>query len=119
MSKAVTVKLNISVDVNELIKQACDLANVTQRGKYQSQMIDNNNGRWVTVQCDGKLISACYHKSKNHSATCEVHNNFTKNFGVPDHIVRSSKSTAAPGEWAVAMVDSGKLGGDKTFYNIE
>lgn len=114
-----SLKLDMNVDINKLIDQACGLANVTQRGKYQSQTIDNNKGRWVTAQSDGKLISACFHESKNHSATCEVHNNFTKNFGVPDHVVRSAKSTAGPGEWAVAMVDSGKLGGDKTYYNIE
>lgn len=111
--------LDISVDINELINQACGLTNITQRRAYQSQMIDDDNGRWVTAQCGGKLISACFHKSKNHSATCEVHNNFTRHFGVKDHVVRSAKSTAGPGEWAVAIVDSGRLGGDKTYYNID
>ena len=44
-----------------------------------------------------------------------MHNNFTKNFGVVDKVVRSAKSEAPPGKWAIAYFNSGKLGGDKTF----
>ena len=43
-------------------------------------------------------------------------NNFTQKFGQPDKIVRSAKSEAPPGKWAIAYCNSGKLGGDKTYY---
>ena len=112
MSK--TVSFNISVDVNELIKQVCS---ATNRSSLNDRYFDNNQGRFISCQSDGKLISMCYHKTKQHSATCEVHNNFTKNFGVGDKVVRSAKSEAPPGKWAIAYCDSGKFGGDKTFYN--
>ena len=113
MSK--NVSLSINVDVNQLISQ---VTNATNRNSLNDRYFDNNEGRFVSCQANGILIAACYHKTKNHSATCEVHNNFTKNFGVGDRVVRSSKSNAPPGIWAIAYCDSGKLGGDKTFYDV-
>ena len=113
MSK--NVSLSIDVNVNELIKQVCS---ATDRSSLNDQWLDNNQGRWISCQSGGLLISMCYHKTKQHSATCEVHNNFTKMFGAGDKIVRSAKSEAPPGKWAIAYCNSGKLGGDKTYYNF-
>ena len=112
MSKQVS--LNINVDVNKLIEQ---VVSSTERNSLNDRYFDNNQGRFISCQAGGKLISMCFHQTKQHSATCEVHNNFTKNFGVGDKVVRSAKSEAPPGRWAIAYCDSGKLGGDKTFYN--
>ena len=91
--------------------------NRTERNSLNDRYFDNNQGRFISCQAGGKLISMCFHQTKQHSATCEVHNNFTKNFGVGDKVVRSAKSEAPPGRWAIAYCDSGRLGGDKTFYN--
>ena len=116
MSK--NLNLSISVDVNKLLEQIGAAAkSIINRNSYNEKYFDNNQGRWISCQSNGILYSMCYHKTKQHSATCEVHNNFTKNIGVPDKIVRSSKSEAPPGLWAIAYYDSGKLGGDKTYYN--
>ena len=112
MSKQVS--LNINVDVNKLIEQ---VVSSTERNSLNDRYFDNNQGRFISCQAGGKLISMCFHQTKQHSATCEVHNNFTKNFGVGDKVVRSAKSEAPPGRWAIAYCDSGRLGGDKTFYN--
>ena len=112
MSK--TINLNINVDVNKLIEQ---VVSSTERNSLNDRYFDNNQGRFISCQAGGKLISMCFHQTKQHSATCEVHNNFTKNFGVGDKVVRSAKSEAPPGRWAIAYCDSGRLGGDKTFYN--
>ena len=46
-----------------------------------------------------------------------MYNNFIKNFGDSDKVVKSAKSEAPPGKWAIAYFNSGKLGGDKTFYD--
>lgn len=111
---SITVNFNINVDVNKLIEQVGSSSN---RTSYNDKYFDNNQGRWISCQADGILYSMCYHKTKQHSATCEVHNNFTQKLGVDDKIVRSSKSEAPPGLWAIAYCNSGKLGGDKTYYN--
>lgn len=113
MSK--TLELKIDVNVNELIKQ---IGSLGQRSSYNDQYFDKNNGRFISCQDNGILYSMCYHKTKQHSATCEVHNNFTQKLGQKDQIVRSSKSEAPPGKWAIAYCNSGKLGGDKTYYNF-
>ena len=111
---SITVNFDINVDANTLIQQ---VGSATNRSSYNDRYFDGNQGRWISCQSDGILYSMCYHKTKQHSATCEVHNNFTKNFGVGDKIVRSAKSEAPPGKWAIAYCNSGKLGGDKTYYN--
>ena len=112
MSKV--VNFSISVDVNKLIEQ---IGSITGRNSLNDRYFDNNQGRFISCQAGGILYSMCYHKTKQHSATCEVHNNFTQKLGAGDKIVRSAKSTAPPGQWAIAYCDSGKLGGDKTYYN--
>ena len=113
MSK--NVSLDINVDANQLINQ---VTTATNRNSLNSRYFDNNQGRFISCQSGGILIAACFHTSKNHSATCEVHNNFRQKFGAPDEIVRTAKSDAPPGVWAIAYCDSGKLGGDKTFYDV-
>ena len=109
-----TLGFSINVDLNQLINQ---VASATNRNTLNNYYFDGGKGRYISVQSGGKLISACYHTSKFHSATCEVHNGFTGMFGIPDHIVRKARSEAPPGKWAIACCDSGRLGGDKTFYN--
>lgn len=111
---SLNVNLPINVDANKLIEQ---IGTASNRNSYNDRYFDDNNGRWISCQANGILYSMCFHKTKQHSATCEVHNNFTKNFFVPDHVVRSAKSEAPPNQWAIAYCDSGKLGGDKTYYN--
>lgn len=96
------VNLNINVDVAELVKTAINITPKTQ--SYNSRMIDNNNGRFVSMQTNGLVISACYHKTKNHSATAQS--------------MGTAKSTAAPGTWAVAYINSSPLAVDKTFYDF-
>ena len=115
LSSSLTVKLDISVDVNELLRQISSLTHRTSRTDVR---FDNGNGRWVEGQQDGILFSCSYHKTKSHSATVEVHNRFQQVFQAPDKIVRSSKSTAPPGTWAIAYCNSGRLGGDKTYYDF-
>ena len=78
----------------------------------------NNQGRFISCQAGGILYSMCFHQTRQHSAICEVHNNFKKMFGAEDKIVRSAKSTAPPGQWAIAYCDSGRFGGDKTDFEI-
>lgn len=90
----------------------------TERESFNSRYFDDDDdGRYISCQVDGKLISANYHETKHHSATCEVHNHFRQMFGAEDEIVQSAKSDAKPGEWAVACCTAGKLGGNKTYYN--
>ena len=113
MSK--NVKLDMKVDVNELIRQ---IGSLTDRTSINDQYLDNNQCRWISGQSNGILYSMCYHQTKQHSATCEVHNNFRKMFGAKDEVVRRSKSEAPPGEWAIAYCNSGKFGGDRTSYDF-
>ena len=104
----------IDIDPEEIVKS---VTSATERESFNSRYFDNDDGRYISCQVDGKLISASYHETKHHSATCEVHNHFRQMFGAEDEIVRSAKSDAKPGEWAVACCTAGKLGGNKTYYN--
>lgn len=113
MSK--NVSFDISVDANKLIDQ---ITSSTERGSLNSRYFDGDQGRFVSCQAGGLLIAASYHSSKKHSATCEVHNNFQQKLGAPDQVVRSAKSEGLAGEWAIAYCKSGKLGGDKTYYDL-
>ena len=113
-----SVNLNFNIDINPVeiaksIGKSLERLSVNDNG-----LIDGGKGRFISMQGDGVLCAAFYHSTKPHTATCEVHNNFTKNFGVGDHVVRSAKSSAGPGKWAVAYTKSGQFGGDRTFYNI-
>lgn len=101
-----TLALNINVDVAELVKIA--LKTAPSKLSYSSQTLDGGNGRWISCQTGGKVISACFHKTKNHSATVQT--------GIWPFI-HQSKSTASPGEWAVAYRNS-EPGVDKTLYNF-
>lgn len=112
---SLTVSFPINVDLNKLLDQ---IGGITHRSSRQERYFDGGKGRWIEGQNDGKLYSMCYHSTKEHSATVEVHNHFRQMFGARDEIVRSNKSTAPPGQWAIAFCDSGRLGGDKTYYNF-
>lgn len=105
MSKSLNLNLNIDVDVAELIKTVSGLI-PTRESYSDDQTLDGGNARWISCQYDGKVISACYHKSKNHSATVQT--------GL---LKRQAKSSAPAGKWAVAMVNSEPFGVDRTFYN--
>ena len=111
MSKILNLNINIAAD--ELINL---VAGKLKRNSLSDQYFDNNQGRFISCQTGGILYSMCFHQTKQHSAKCEVHNNFTKMFGAQDKIVREAESIAPPGQWAIAYCDSGKLGGDKTSY---
>ena len=99
------INLGITVDVNKLLSQIGEALNASS---CQSQLIDNGEGRWISSQANGKVISACYHKTKNHSATVET--------GGQGPFYTCQKSTAGPGEWAVAKV--GSRGWDRTHYDF-
>ena len=99
-----TSSLNINVDVVELIRTVVGL--VPARSSYNDRSLDGGNARWISCQTDGKVISACYHKTKWHTATVQT--------GLL--IKHEAKSRAPAGQWAVAMLNS-ELGVDKTFYN--
>lgn len=99
-----TSSLNINVDVVELIRTVVGL--VPARSSYNDRSLDGGNARWISCQTDGKVISACYHKTKRHTATVQT--------GLL--IKHEAKSEAPAGQWAVAMLNS-ELGVDKTFYN--
>ena len=107
------INLNIDVDVNELITQATGM---NQRSSYNDRYFDDNKGRFISMQRGGKIIACCFHKTKNHSTTGQVHNKVGQLFVGPQ-IVRQAQSTAPPGRWAIAYCDSGRLGGDQTFYD--
>ena len=95
---------NINVDANDLLNRV----GLAGRCSYQSQYLDNGNARWISCQSGGKVISACYHKTKSHSATVET--------GGQGPFYTKNQSTAGPGEWAVAVV--GSRGWDRTHYNF-
>lgn len=101
-----TSSLNINVDVAELVKIA--LHCVPPKMSYNDRVLDNGNARWISCQAGGKVISACYHKTKEHSATVQT--------GIWP-LNHEAKSTASAGQWAVAYLNS-ELGVDKTFYNF-
>ena len=109
------LNLNITVAADELINL---VARTMKRNSLSDQYFDNNQGRFISCQAGGILYSMCFHQTRQHSAICEVHNNFKKMFGAEDKIVRSAKSTAPPGQWAIAYCDSGRFGGDKTDFEI-
>ena len=96
------VKLNINVDATELLKVG--LGFVPRNASFTERTIDNGNGRWVSYQGDGQVVSMTFHKTKEHSATAQSRN--------------TSKSTAGPGEWAIASVASVPFCTDKTFYDF-
>ena len=100
-----TSALSITVSVAELIKAVVGL--VPEKSSYNDRTLDNGNARWISCQTGGKVISACYHKTKEHSATVQT--------GLL--IKHEAKSVAPAGKWAVAVLNS-ELGVDKTFYNF-
>jgi hypothetical protein len=104
---SIQANLSFRVDVNDLIRQ---VTRATERASLNDRMIDGGNGRWISSQTGGLLISACFHNTRKHSATARVNGNIIK---------RSASSSAEAGRWAIAYVQSGKLGGDETFYNLD
>ena len=104
MSSAASA-LAITTGVVELIQEVAGLT--LSRGSLNDRWLEDGEARWISCQSEGWVISACYHKTKWHSASVE-----TGKFW-PLH--KKARSEAPPGEWAVTWVSSG--GWDKTFYD--
>lgn len=90
---------------------AVDLIQVTtflhlSRGPFNDIWLDNGAARWISCQSEGLVISACYHRTKWHSATVQT------GIGPFFHEV---KSRAPPGQWAVAWQNAN--GRDMVFYD--
>lgn len=94
--------VNFDIDVVELLKIA--LGFIPKNLSYNDRMIDNGNGRWISYQGDGMVVSMSNHKTKNHSATAQS--------------LKTAKSTAPPGHWAIAVITSFPFCTDKTFYDF-
>ena len=99
--------LNINCNIGDLIRP---IVGANQRFSYNSRYFDAGRGRFVSIQCNGIFISACYHSTKHHTATAQV----CFPFG---GVARQSKSDAPPGKWAIASQGSQWLCIDKTFYD--
>ena len=106
----------IDINANDLIGQ---VAGGGSRENFNETYFDGNNGRFISCRTNGLLIACCYHESKTHSAIVEVHNGFTSLFGAADKIVRSSRGSAPGGKWSVPTTDSGRLGGDRAYYECK
>ena len=68
---------------------------------------ENGKGRWLSDIKDGVVMSAYYHKTKKHSATCQG------GFGGGGQI----RAIAPAGQWAIALCYAG-ISGRKTFWNV-
>ena len=67
---------------------------------------DSGNGRWLSNIKDGWVMSAYYHKTKRHTATC---NGGTLGGG-------QIRAEAPAGSWAIALCKAG-ISGRKTYWN--
>ena len=67
---------------------------------------ENGKGRWLSNIKDGYVMSAYYHETKRHSATC---NGGTLGGG-------QIRAVAPAGSWAIALCAAG-ISGRKTFWN--
>ena len=109
-----TLRAPMDVDAEDILVQVgCGSGS---RQDFQDKTFDKGEGRFISCTANPTLVALCYHKSKRHAAIVEVHNGFTSLFGAADKIHRSSRAEAPPGQWAVAYVQCGRLGGDKAMY---
>ena len=67
---------------------------------------ENGNGRWISNIKDGYVMSAYFHKTKRHTATC---NGGTLGGG-------QIRAEASAGNWAIALCKAG-VSGRKTYWN--
>ena len=67
---------------------------------------ENGNGRWLSNIKDGYVMSAYYHKTKTHTATCDG--------GLLGG--GQIRAKADPGQWAIALCKAG-ISGRKTYWN--
>ena len=111
MSRVISAPININA--YDLISQVAGAAPIEN---FNETYFDGSEGRFISCKTGGLLVACCYHQAKNHTAVVEVHNGFTSLFGASDKIVRSSRGTACGGKWATAITDSGRLGGDRAYY---
>lgn len=68
---------------------------------------ENGKGRWLSNIKDGYVISAYFHETKRHSATCQ---GGTLGGG-------QIRAIAGPKQWAIAICKAG-ISGRKTFWNV-
>ena len=98
-----TSTLSINCDVVELVRTTAFF--FLLREPFNDRWFDNGDARWITYRKAGWVISACYHRTKWHSARVET--------GLwPFH--QSAGCQAPPGQWAVAWLNS--YGRDRSFY---
>ena len=67
---------------------------------------ENGKGRWLSNIKDGYVMSAYYHKTKRHTATCDG-----GLFGGGQ-----IRAEASAGSWAIALCKAG-IAGRKTYWN--
>ena len=67
---------------------------------------ENGNGRWLSNIKDGYVMSAYFHKTKRHTATCD--GGFLGGGQI--------RAEADPGKWAIALCKAG-ISGRKTYWN--
>lgn len=68
---------------------------------------ENGKGRWLSNIKDGYVMSAYYHETKRHTATCQG--------GVLGG--GQIRAEAGPKQWAIALCKAG-ISGRKTFWNV-
>ena len=68
---------------------------------------ENGKGRWLSNIKDGYVMSAYFHKTKRHTATCD--GGFLGGGSI--------RATAGPGQWAIAACKAG-ISGKKTYWNV-
>ena len=100
-----SLQINFDCSINDLIDKVCS---TKERNSLNDRYFDDGQGRFISWQSDGIVHAASNHLTKWHSATAQS----TKITGK-----HTAKSEAPPGVWAIAYIDSGNFGVDRTFYN--
>ena len=92
------------VAATELVRQVAGFTPSSYNDRRPPQ-----GGRFISVQQNGKVVSAYYHPTRAHSATAVTGFNHD----------RRARSDAPPGKWAVAVIGRDIFGGDQTFYDVQ
>ena len=106
----------MDTDVYELVRSVMKGCDISRLNILNDELFDDNNGRFVSMNCGGRLIALSYHTRKMHSATCEVYI-IANGWSLQNKIVRSARTEAPPGRWAVAYCDSGRVGCERSYYS--
>ena len=100
-----SIKLNINVDLVELIK-AFGINNLVNLKSGITDTSPNGNDRFVTISNSGQVVALYWHSTKRHTSSVDG-----KTF--------SRSPIANPGTWSKAIARSKMFGSDKTFYNSD